>query len=219
MTMNCDEIRNKISGYVDGELPEEEVTILDEHLETCPECQLQLESERETRTIFVQAYTHAKAPVKLRSKIRKSLARDDKAFGILSLIIGQPKAIAAVAFGVILVCAVSIQAYRMLHTSSSVMNVMHIQDMHAKIECIGCHYAEESLATKSYCEEYGHTPAIMTDNHDIFSLIPNDKSKEFAEFALHSSIMITGWMYYQANFIEIEDYQLISVASLHVPKN
>lgn len=41
--MKCDEVRNQLSLYIDGEIEEEEKELIEEHLENCPECKKELE--------------------------------------------------------------------------------------------------------------------------------------------------------------------------------
>ncbi|WMJ78944.1 MULTISPECIES: DUF4349 domain-containing protein [unclassified Sedimentibacter] len=44
--MNCNEVRDNLSLYIDNELSEEEKKLMDEHLDNCPECRSELEDYR-----------------------------------------------------------------------------------------------------------------------------------------------------------------------------
>lgn len=51
MNKTCNEMKQKINLYIDGELPEDEKHDLRNHLETCSECQKQLKSFQKTADI------------------------------------------------------------------------------------------------------------------------------------------------------------------------
>ena len=63
-------------------------------------------------------------------------------------------------------------------------------------------------------------PAIMAENKEVYSFIPNEKSAELKEEFVDSVIRVSGWVYYQSNFIEIESYEIVEsdVASIYPSK-
>ena len=67
--MTCDPER--VSGLVDGELPEGLAAELTAHLETCPACRAQAEAERELRARLLRLPTPA-LPARLEARVREA---------------------------------------------------------------------------------------------------------------------------------------------------
>ncbi len=72
--MTCANCRESLGSFIDGELPAEEVRIIEEHLRTCPDCAAAHRRLVETSSQLKGALMRYEAPDVLKARIRASLA-------------------------------------------------------------------------------------------------------------------------------------------------
>jgi mycothiol system anti-sigma-R factor len=73
------EVKNKsLHGYLDGELDVVRAAEFEQHLETCPECLAELESQESLRASLQQAQLRQKAPAALRKRVLHELPRSQR---------------------------------------------------------------------------------------------------------------------------------------------
>lgn len=211
--MNCTETKKNITAFLDGEMNPDQGQEIQQHLSECESCRMESESDREAKALFQKVAIQYRAPANLRKRIRKAIAAENRQSGYLSIFISEPRAIAAAILTILIAAFVGIQVYKYMMPQTQ-FGVSYVEDLKANIQCIGCYY-EVSQNAEKYCQQYGHSPAIMTDNMEVYSFIPNVKSTELVEH-LEAEVKINGWVFYQSNFIEVEDYELIdsTVASI-----
>ena len=80
--MTCDQIRPKLSAYVDGELPEDERENVRRHLDTCLSCAQELRELEETAELLGHL-EQADPPDTLESGLRRRIRR--RAAGLLTI--------------------------------------------------------------------------------------------------------------------------------------
>ena len=71
--MNCEEIKNLMDAYLDGELDPITSQKVEEHLRDCPKCEQAYEVEAAMAHAISQAAPYYKAPLELRERIQVSL--------------------------------------------------------------------------------------------------------------------------------------------------
>lgn len=76
--MSCEETRELINGYIDGELDLVNSLEIEEHMRECQTCARHFESQLRLRSAFVDSSLYFKAPAKLRGRIQSSLRREEK---------------------------------------------------------------------------------------------------------------------------------------------
>jgi anti-sigma factor (TIGR02949 family) len=76
--MNCDEARNSLDAYVDGELDLSRQSEMEAHLEGCTNCQKEVEQITNLKTLVRSNMPAYQAPPELRSKIRATLRTGSK---------------------------------------------------------------------------------------------------------------------------------------------
>jgi len=69
--MKCSELRKFVDAYVDQELDPGHAMLLDEHLQSCPQCRARMEFTRRLKAEIHSKYADIKAPAQLREKISK----------------------------------------------------------------------------------------------------------------------------------------------------
>ena len=73
--MNCELTTKSLHGYLDGELDAVRAAEFERHLESCPECLAELESQESLRASLQQAQLRERAPLGLRKKILQDLPK------------------------------------------------------------------------------------------------------------------------------------------------
>ena len=56
MTLTCEDLLTYLSDYLDGALPAELTAVAEEHLATCPNCRIVLDSTQQTLALYHQQY-------------------------------------------------------------------------------------------------------------------------------------------------------------------
>ena len=75
--MNCDDVRDRLNAYVDGELPAEAVQRVEKHLKNCDECSKQFE-EYEGIGELLQKKRVPEPPETLKSGVMEAVAETDE---------------------------------------------------------------------------------------------------------------------------------------------
>jgi anti-sigma factor RsiW len=75
--MRCDECRELLPAYTDGELIPEESNVIREHLASCPQCTADHDAMRELTRRLHAGLDRPRAPDVLKARIRGALARPD----------------------------------------------------------------------------------------------------------------------------------------------
>jgi anti-sigma factor RsiW len=120
--MNCETWKDKLDAYVDGELPEQELAAVDEHLSTCRDCAAEAFRRMQMKRAMRAAAMRFTPPAELRQRIEKNIA-------------GKPKRAAlwmspAFAFAVALVLLIAVSAAVMLRHSVREQAIAQLVDLH-----------------------------------------------------------------------------------------
>jgi anti-sigma factor (TIGR02949 family) len=73
--VSCELISKSLHGYLDGELDAVRAAEFERHLESCPECLAELESQESLRASLRQTQLRERAPLGLRKKILRELPK------------------------------------------------------------------------------------------------------------------------------------------------
>ncbi len=207
--MNCKNCENYVSAYIDGELEENLVTEFEQHISECANCQTLFQAEKRMKQIVVEFYHPEKAPFSLRSGVRRDLSKQHAKVGFFRALLVKPAALIATVVVLLMIVSVAYQVYRTGQISEQ-LAVNYKEQIHGKIDCINCYLANTEYAHK-FCAEYGHYLGLITDTGEIYSFIPNKMSRELQnheEYA-HNKVEITGFVYHNANFIEVENFKIL----------
>ena len=80
--MSCETVRERLSAYVDGELPPGEAAEIAEHLTTCAACGREYEAVLETVRTLREGLVRYRAPDVLRARVRAALREEPAAAGV-----------------------------------------------------------------------------------------------------------------------------------------
>src|SRR5579863_66404 len=73
--MDCNQSQNLLSGYIDGELAEDRVALIEQHLETCASCRALYANERRMSEFLRTQGERFRAPAHLKAAIRSEIGR------------------------------------------------------------------------------------------------------------------------------------------------
>lgn len=216
--MDCKDCENYVSAYIDGELDQNLVTEFEQHISDCAGCQTLVQAEKRMKQIVVESYHPEKAPFSLRAGVRRELAKRHTKVGFFRSLFVRPAALIATTVVFLMIVSVAFQVYHSGRISDQLAS-NYKEQIYGEIDCINCYLANTEQAHK-YCAEYGHYLGLVTDTGEIYSFIPNKMSRALQtheEYA-HNRVEISGFVYHNANFIEVENFkvfdQTVAVNSL-----
>ena len=73
--MDCTEVRDQLSDYLDEEAREEICRAIEEHLSHCPDCRVEVDTTRKTIVLY-QSDREIEMPAGLRARLMAALARE-----------------------------------------------------------------------------------------------------------------------------------------------
>ena len=73
--MDCTEVREQLSDYLDEEAREEICRAIEQHLNHCPDCRIEVDTTRKTIVLY-QSDREVEMPVGLGSKLMAALSRE-----------------------------------------------------------------------------------------------------------------------------------------------
>jgi len=208
--MDCTECKKNISALVDGELDQSILLKMNQHLSQCEECQTLIQAEKRVKNLLIESYHPEKAPFALHAGIRQQFAKKSVKVGLFQALFARPIAALMTTLVILLMVTVVYQTYRSGQLSKQLTD-NYKTHLHGHIDCISCFLAQTEH-TENHCSEYGHYYGLITDTGEIYSFVSNELSNEIqthSEYA-HQDVELTGWVFHQANFIEIENYQIIN---------
>ena len=112
--MTCADCLESLGPYLDGELPVEEASLVEEHLRTCAECSAARQRLVSTSSKLKAGLTRYHAPDVLKARIRAALAQPESAASVTAKlvpfyrVVKWPSAIAAAAVVAVLSSAVTL---------------------------------------------------------------------------------------------------------------
>ena len=216
--MDCNDYKNYVSAFHDGELDHNLKNEFEQHLESCSECRLLLNAEGRIKELVKDSYRPEKAPFSLRANIRQEIAKKQKKASLINLFQARPFTSLATVLAFVVIFFLSFQLYQKNDGSKDLSKV----EIAGQIECVSC-YLSESEHLDNYCDHYGHELGFVSSSNEVFSFLPNELSHKLQakmEY-IHTEAKLTGWIFHQANFIELEEYQIIgqAVASNSIESN
>lgn len=124
--MNCELWAEKLDAYVDGEMKEQELTAVEDHLRTCPNCASEaltrMQLKRATRSVAALRFT---PPPELRRSIAKSIAPKRNRLAFLF----SPALAVAVA-AMVLVLGIAVSSAVFLRRAARQQDLAQLLDMH-----------------------------------------------------------------------------------------
>jgi anti-sigma factor RsiW len=70
--MNCDYCKNKLSAFIDNELPSEERFLMEDHLKACPSCAQEAETLRQLGVVFGSIPEETPSPAFVQTTVNKA---------------------------------------------------------------------------------------------------------------------------------------------------
>ena len=70
--MNCDYCKNRLSAFIDNELPPEESFLMEEHLKTCPSCTREAEALHQLGVLFGGIPEEPPSPAFVQTTVNKA---------------------------------------------------------------------------------------------------------------------------------------------------
>jgi anti-sigma factor RsiW len=128
--VSCDEARELVSGYLDGEFDLRTQAEIDRHLRGCAACAREFESQRAVHVAFSNTRLYFAAPARLRERLRSAIGPETKPAQTRMTRFSWPQLAVAGAFAVLLLAA-GLSVLRPRHSSEQAL-ANQILDSHLR---------------------------------------------------------------------------------------
>ena len=75
MSLDCGDVREKLSEFIDDDLLDDVCRAIEEHLSSCKDCQVRVDTLRKTIVLY-QADRETKTPVAVNARLQEALTRE-----------------------------------------------------------------------------------------------------------------------------------------------
>ncbi|MFC1554790.1 anti-sigma factor family protein [candidate division KSB1 bacterium] len=223
--MNCNEIREIITPYIDHELEDDTRFKVKSHLEQCTECNNEYKTQSGIKTLLSDKLEKVSAPSELKDQIETLITNEGgrEVKNVKPLIPFFRPLISFAAAAVFLLGIV---------LGSSVLNVFDIFDdktqdntylstivpqisdgvsasVVGKVVCIGC-YLNNNFHADHDCSLHGHNYGFITNDGQLWSFTVNNSSESLLndQDIRGRTLKVDGSIFYSAHFIEMRQFEL-----------
>lgn len=217
MKNNCNKFNELITSYIDDELDVRRRKQVQSHLEACSECNDHYLGELNVKKLLKSQLPEIKAPVQLRHRIRRQLARKGSRPGFWQLIqslfvyrpIAASAALAAIAFFALF------PRFEIRNKISPLLDshseqIAEVQDLKGKIVCLDCEFLSRNIKSVAH-DNLTHRPGLKTDNNSIWTFLHTTNIQELLhnqEF-LNKNAVVSGILFENSRYIQVNDYKLL----------
>lgn len=205
-----------ITGYIDGELSEQEKEQVEKLLKESESFRQQYESEKELKKLLLTKLKSAEAPAYLKARIERKIARGEARPSFWELVqsLFDYRPVATSFATAMLVFLLLLPAYNIIterfagntYTKSSVHNAQ----LQGEIICLDCDlFAKHSGTTAQHT--ILHRPGLKSDDGRIWTILQDDKSQRnpYGRDLLRKKVVLSGILFEDAHYISVSDYKLL----------
>lgn len=217
MKRKCQEVRDVLSGFVDGEIAPAVIDEIAKHLEDCPGCSDEEKAQRAVKILLRNRAPLQAAPEHLRARILHHLRTQRQRLSFRSLIRQlidyQPlPTFATAALLIVTTATVSLwgsMAVVEKITGSNPLTVETNSQMEAEIVCVDCTLLE-ALKTPSR-HDRSHRLGLRCEDGYFWNIVQTAKGSELSalENLWHRRVRIRGHIFHEQHMVEVTDFSII----------
>jgi len=214
MTADCNHIRPRIAGYIDHEIDPNEVRLIKQHMDDCPECADEAAQQKQVKDAVHRYAAKATVPAPLRSRIRRVLDRHAHAFSFWEQIrqLFQWQPVPAIVTAGLLVILPSLLTYWGTIREVDAVQVrpaMTEARLEGEVICVDCALLIQAHETPIH--DASHHLGLRTTDGSIWSILPNQKGHELIEKAgkLRQHVKVEGQVFPRMNYVQVKGYSFL----------
>src|SRR5574341_687128 len=214
MSEACKEIQDQIAGYIDQEIEPGRASSISQHLNRCPGCAQQADTQKEVKELVREHAQHVAAPSHLRAEVRRRLDREPFRFGFWGAwrYLFQQKPLAAIAATMALIVLSSFATYYAVQSrmNQNGDNTSFVDgNLEGEIICVDCTLMDITQA--KYTHDAAHRFGLRCKNGGIWSILPSAKGRELLQNpnCFQRQVRIVGYLFQNTHYIEVKQFTLI----------
>lgn len=214
MNKNCSYFATLITALVDNELDNDKKREVREHLQDCPECAKAYRHEETVKSLLRERLPKYHAPITLRSRIRRQLARygERPSFWeiLQSLFIYRPVPAMIAAAAILLFVLVPPIALNNWSGHFQDSGVVHAAQLEGQIICLDCEFETLNGQKIPHSHKVIEKPGLKTSDGKIYTFMQNSviKTPFTNPVYLNKSAEIEGTLFENAHYIQVSDFHL-----------
>ena len=214
MSEACKEIQDQIAGYIDQEIEPGRASSISQHLNHCPGCAQQADTQKEVKTLVQVKAQHFAAPPHLRAEVRRRLEREPFRFGFLSALqyLFQQNPLPATAATIGLILLSSLVTYYAvpgrMDQNAGALGFVDVS-LEGQMICVDCTLMD--ITQTPYTHDATHRLGLRCKNGKIWSILPSEKGRELMQTpeCFQQQVRIVGYMFQNTHCIQVKEFSLI----------
>lgn len=213
MKKDCGYFATLITSLIDNELSNKQKDEVQQHLDDCPECLDSYKNESKVKVLLRERLPNYQAPLSLRSRIRRQLARYGARPGfweiIQSLFIYRPIPAMLTVAALLIFMLVPPLALNNISFNSHESGIVHAAQLEGEIICLDCEMQSLTGHKIPHSHNVIEKPGLKTKDGKIYTFIQNSimgtplMSPEY----LKKNVRIEGTLFEDAQYIQVNDFQ------------
>lgn len=217
MKSKCQEVRDLLSGFVDGEIAPDIINEIATHLEDCPGCSDEEKAQRALKILLRNRAPLQAAPEHLRARILHNLRTQHQRLSFRSLLRQlvdyQPApTFATAALLVIVTAGLSFWSSRSVLNKIAEGDPLTVRinsQMEGEIVCVDCTLL--AVTKTPYLHDRTHRLGLWCDDGYLWNILQSAKGSELSasDNFWHRRVRIKGHMFHEQHIVEVTDFSVI----------
>ncbi len=217
MKNDCQEIREKFSGFIDNEIEPEAHRLIASHLEHCADCQAQANAQRGVKDLLASRLPMQAAPHHLRARVMNALRTQPESWSFRSLLQRlfefQPMpAFASVALLIALTAGLALLAGKPTINQPEKRQALALvtnSQIEGVFTCVDCELLD--ISKTPYTHDQRHRLGVKCDDGIFWSILQTDKGSELSSLdgLMRRRIRVKGHLFPEQHLVDVTDYSVI----------
>jgi len=217
MKSTCEEISDKLSGFVDGEIGATAIQDIAAHLEHCPDCSDKEKTQRAVKSTLTNPALRTATPHDARARLIRSIEHQPERFSFGALVQRlfefQPvPAFATVIAVVALTGILSFWGGHKMFTSTTAEEPLALlmnTQIEGEIVCIDCEVL--NISKTPYVHDDKHRLGLRCNDGHFWNILQTAKGSELSSIAhlMHRRIIVKGHIFPTQHLVEVTEYTVI----------
>jgi anti-sigma factor (TIGR02949 family) len=218
MKPTCEEIGEKLAGFVDGEIAADAADEIAAHVSHCSNCGDREKTQRAVKAVLSNPAVRQSTPHDVRARIMRSIERlpENMTFGSLvkRLFEFQPlPAFASLIFLVALPLTIVLlwggQKEHLQPSPEEPLALVMNGQMEGEVVCIDCELL--NISKTPYVHDERHRLGLRCTDGHYWNILQTDKGSELSSVGhlMHRRILVRGHIFPTQHLVEVTDYSVI----------
>jgi len=217
MKSTCEEISEKLAGFVDGEIDAAAVSAIAAHMERCPDCRDREKTQRAVKGMLSNPALRQATPHQARARILRAIESQAErlSFGALvrRLFEFQPlPSFATLALLIALPAAFAFWSGSKIFSTPAAEAPLIIQmnsELEGEVVCVDCELL--TLTKTAFVHDATHRLGLRCNNGHFWNILQTGKGTELSTVGhlMHRRIIIKGHLFPTEHVVEVMDYSVI----------